>query len=426
MIQELKIKNFLSFKDEVTISFEATKDKKLEEYHVVEVAKEMRLLKLGIVYGSNASGKSNLLEAFEFLRDFWFSVAESKEKSTRVIPFLLDNEMPKQPSLFKLTFYTNGLKYVYSLEITENFVLSERLDFYPGVQPAVVFDRKFVNNISEITFGPKIKVSQIAKEEISIKCLTNMSVFAAYKGVNTQIEEIENAANWMYKQFMPVIEPKTNLVGYSEQMITKNTETKEKILSFLKEADFNIHDIHSQIIKEAVSDEFISKVKELPIPKKELERIQKEHSITRIETTFEHEVVNEDKSVSHFPLSIEYQSEGTKRVFGLSGAILRTIQKDAFLAIDEIESKLHPDLLSFVLEQFLRESKHAQLLVSTHYDGLLDEDDLLRNDNVWFTEKKKDASTSLYSMVEFKALNRITSKQKAYRVGKFGAIPNID
>lgn len=426
MIQELKIKNFLSFKDEVTLSFEATKDKKLEEYQVVEVAKGVRLLKLGIVYGANASGKSNLLNAFEFLRDFWFEIAESKEDETGVIPFLLDLEIPKQPSSFKLTFYVEQTKYVYSLDITEKHVVSERLEFYPGVQPAVVFERKLVNAISEIVFGPKIKVSQVAKDEISIKCLSNMSVFAAYNQVNTQIVELGNAVDWMQNQFMPSIEPATSLIGYSGHLIADDDKAKDKILAFLQKADFNIKSINSQKVKEEISEEFISKVKELNIPKQELERLQKERSISRVETTFEHEVVNEDGSVSLFPLDIELQSAGTKRVFGLAGAILSTLKQNAFLAIDEIESKLHPRLIEFVLEQFLRESKQAQLLVSTHYDGLLDEDDLLRKDNVWFTEKKKDASTALYSLADFNGINRLTSLQKAYRYGKFGAIPNIE
>jgi AAA15 family ATPase/GTPase len=83
-------------------------------------------------------------------------------------------------------------------------------------------------------------------------------------------------------------------------------------------------------------------------------------------------------------------------------------------------------MIEFVLEEFLKESKHAQLLVTTHYDGLLDADDLLRKDSIWFTEKQQDASSNLYSLADFNGINRLTSIQKAYRFGKFGAIPNID
>ena len=95
MILELKIKNFLSFKDEVVFSFEATKDKTFEDYQVVEVAPNIRILKLAIIYGANASGKSNLLNAFEFLRNFWLQISENKDDETGVIPFLLDKTLTR-------------------------------------------------------------------------------------------------------------------------------------------------------------------------------------------------------------------------------------------------------------------------------------------------------------------------------------------
>ncbi len=116
MILELKIKNFLSFKNEVTLSFEATKDKKLEDYQVVEIAKGIRVLKLGVIYGANASGKSNLLNAFEFLRDFWFNIKESKEEETNVIEepettaeldlFSYEEDLYDEPSSQSFTFET--------------------------------------------------------------------------------------------------------------------------------------------------------------------------------------------------------------------------------------------------------------------------------------------------------------------------------
>ncbi len=426
MIHSLSIQNFLSFKEEVTFSFEATKDKKLEDFHVVEVAKGVRLLKIGIIYGANASGKSNLINAFEFLKDFWFTKTDNKDEETKIIPFLLDAKTPKEPSKFKLVFFVGGIKYLYILEISKDFVLFEKLDYYPGVQPAIIFERELKNNVSEIIFGPKIKVSQIAKKEITIKCLPNMSFFAAYNQVNTNIPSLDIAIKWMSNQFMDTIEPKTPLVNYSERLISKDSEIKNRILTYLQKSDFNISNINTKVIKEDISDSLLIKIKELNIPDKEIERLKKEQTISIVKTTFEHKVINEDQSESYFPLPIELQSEGTLRIFGLSGAILTTLKRNAFLAIDEIESKLHPRLIEFVIERFLRESEQSQLLVTTHYDGLLEEDDLLRKDNIWFTEKNEDASTNLYSLSDFKAVNRITSLQKAYKYGKFGAIPNIE
>lgn len=429
MILELKIKNFLSFKEEVTFSFEATKDKSFEDYQVVEVAPNLRILRLAVVYGANASGKSNLIEAFEFLRHFWFNKPESKDKSTGVIPFLLDKHTPQEPSEFSLVFYIDGVKHMYSLELEKRKVISEKLYTYPGTQPALIFDRVLDNEISEITFNPKrVKISQTAKDEISIKCLVNMSVLAAYNQVNVAIPEIDNVVKWIKHHYnLPCIEPDTGLVSYTETAISKNQETKEYILNFLRRADFNISDVNTEIIKENVSEDMISfllnEVKD--VPNDEKERLKKEKTIRLAKTEFEHCIKNTEGKEEFYKLQKNYQSQGTLRTFGLSGIIHKIIEANAFLAIDEIESSLHPRLVEFIIEDFFKQKGHSQLLLTTHYDGLLEEDDLLRKDSIWFTNKKENGATELYSLADFKGVNRISSLQKAYKYGKFGATPNI-
>lgn len=426
MIESLNIKNFLSFKNEVTFSFKATKDSHLEESHVVEVSKGVRLQKIGVVYGYNASGKSNLIEAFQFLRSFWFSIPENKDEETGIIPFKLDHNSRNTPSEFKLIFYYNTIKYSYSLVINEDVVINEKLDFYPTVQPSNIFERTNDDGVSVINFGNKIKVSSVAKEELTIKCLSNSSVFAALNQVNLKIKELDDAATWMKNQVMQSIEPLTSLQGFTERLVMESDDYKNKILSYLQKADFNISEINSREIEEKISDELIKRAREITgIPKKEVERLEKERTIKMTKTEFGHSVINNEKE-EVFDLPINWQSGGTKRIFGLSGAIFKAIEQEAFLSIDEIESKLHPRLIEFVIEQFVRNSNQAQLLVTTHYDNLFDESDLLRNDSFWFTEKGDDGSTKLYPLSEFNGLKRISSLQKAYKFGKFGAVPNID
>ena len=425
MIHSLSIKNYLSFKNEVVYSFEATKDTSLEESHTVEVAKGIRLHKLGIIYGYNASGKSNLLKAFQFLKDFWFKTVEDKDDDIDVVPFMLNDSSKKKPSEFTLFFYHGGVKYSYYLSVKGNTVLNEKLDFYPGVQPANVFDRINKDDVSVITFGKKIKISSIAKEEISVKCLKNISVLAAYSQVNVKIDELKDVSHWMKEHVKPSIEPSTYLKNYSAQLVNDNKEAKSYVLNYLQKADFNISDIESKEFDKNIPDKFISMIKDSGIPKKELERLEKERTIKVLNTNFKHSVINNNIAES-LPLDIDSQSEGTKRIFGLSGVIFDTLKQDAFLTIDEIEAKLHPRLIEYVIEQFIRNSKQSQLLVTTHYDNLFDEDDLLRKDNFWFTEKEKDGSSKLYPLSDFNGLNRISSLQKAYKFGKFGAIPNID
>ncbi len=425
MIHSLSISNYLSFKDEVTFSFEASKDTSLEEHHVVEVAKGVRLLKFGIVYGYNASGKSNLINAFEFLKDFWLNTVENKQEPIDITPFMLDYKHRDMPTSFKLMFYINKVKYSYFVQFFENIVLNEKLEYYPGTQPAVVFERKDSGGVSTVEFGNRIKVSSIAKDEIVIKCLSNISLFSAYNQVNTKIEEIDSVINWMSEKFMSRIEPGTQLQNYTENLVSENNSLKSKVLEYLKEADFNISNIISNETEEEIPEGLIQRVKDFGIPKSEIERLEKERTIKITNTEFEHLVINDSIEETH-NLPIEWQSSGTKRIFGLSGAIFQTLNKNAFLPIDELEAKLHPKLIEYVIEKFLRESESAQLLVTTHYDNLFDEDDLLRKDNFWFTEKGKDGATELYSLNSFKGLGRISSLQKAYKYGKFGAVPNID
>ena len=108
MIQEIKIKNFLSFKDEVTLDFTASKDKFAEDYQVVQINEQTRLLRFAVVYGYNASGKTNLLEVFDFLAQFWSYKPSDMDEETGVIPFRLDQMSSKQPSRFELVFYVNN------------------------------------------------------------------------------------------------------------------------------------------------------------------------------------------------------------------------------------------------------------------------------------------------------------------------------
>jgi AAA15 family ATPase/GTPase len=161
------------------------------------------------------------------------------------------------------------------------------------------------------------------------------------------------------------------------------------------------------------------------IPTDEKERLKKEKTVKLTKTEFEHRILNQEGTPEFYKLPKRLQSEGTLRTFGLSTAIRKAIEKNAFLAIDEIESSLHPKLVEFIIEDFLKQKGQSQLLLTTHYDGLLEEDDLLRKDSIWFTNKKEDGSTELYSLADFKGVNRMSSLQKAYKYGKFGAIPNI-
>ena len=427
MIQELKIRNFLSFRDEVILSFEATKDNTFEDCQVVEVAQGVRLLRFALIYGANASGKSNLLSALDFLHDFWFERKEDLDQSTDAVPFLLDTETPTEPSSFELKFFVDGIKYWYTLLLDEKRVISEKLFYYKTVQPTMLFSRDLQNGQSIIKFNASIiKVSQAVVEELTLRCLSNMSFFAARNQVNCTLPLIDSAINWMKSGILPMIEPKTQMFEYAGGKMLNDIELKKYLLNFIHRADFNITDITTE--KESVPMPGFMRnaiLEDKQIPKSTKEKLLADAVLDRLKTEFEHTVKNL-RGIEKYTLPNSLQSEGTRRTFGIEAAIYECIKGNNFLSIDEIESSLHPDLVEFIIEQFLKVKSHSQLLVTSHYDPLLNTvDDLLRKDSVWFTEKEEDGNSHLYSLVEFKGLNKISSFQRSYRNGVFGALPNI-
>lgn len=211
-------------------------------------------------------------------------------------------------------------------------IVRETLIYYPSQQPATIFERSTENNVSFIKFGQKVKVSAAAKEEITLKCLPNMSVFAAYMQVNTHIAEMETALQYLTKQMMPVIVPASSLNRYAEEAIKEET-AKEYILRYLQEADFNISNISSK------------------------EQETKKGVVSH--TVYQHQVSSELGDNDYYEFPELFESDGTLRTFGLASQIQKNIASDAFLAVDEIESSLHPKLIEYIIERFLKESEQA-------------------------------------------------------------------
>lgn len=430
MIQELKIKNFLSFRDGVELSFEATKDTTLESSHIVEVAPNVRLLRFMMIMGANASGKSNLLMAFGFLRRFWFNRKNNVDEPTGVQPFFLDQNTPNECSEFEIRFWTNGVKYWYILKLDTEKVVDERLYFYKSVKPTLLFHRKYNHDgLSVVSLNSAIiKVSNAALEEIQLKCLRNMSFFAARNQVNVALPIIDDARDWMRDGILPIIEPNSSMFDYAKHRLLEDVKLREYILDFVHEADFNITNVRSNEIRNNVSDEMVEIISNNPNISKEVrERLRKDRTICSLDLEFEHTVTN-SRGKEQYILPEVLQSRGTKRALGLETAIYDAIKSDSLLLIDELDSSLHPDLLEFSIQRFLQEKSKSQLLITTHYDPLLATiDDLIRKDCVWFTEKDERGSTCVYSLSDFKGLGKMKSIgiRNAYRHGQFGALPKI-
>ena len=428
MIQEIKIKNFRSFKDEVTFSFEASNDKFAEDSQVVQINENVRLLRFAVVYGYNASGKSNLLHAIDFLHYFWIYKPGGMDEGTNVDPFKLDRTSSNEPTRFDLIFYVGNTKYSYQLELDRQQVYWEKLSYYKSTQPIMLFERRWENNQSVIDFnnsGNGDKVSAAVKELITINCLKNMSFFMARNQVNVSLPLIDAAKDWMKVQIMPAIYPHTKLTNYAQRRTSSNQAITKHIVDFLHEADFNITNIQSNVINQVISDDAIKFfLDDANTPQEEKERIRKEKTIRQIRTIFEHTIETEEGKET-YSMEWENESVGTMRTFGLEAALFEAVQTQSLLPIDEVDTSLHPKLLEKILFEYLRTPSRTQLLVATHNDGLLDlVDDLIRKDSVWFTEKKKSGVTDLYKLTDFRGVNRLSSIREAYRNKRFGATMN--
>ena len=427
MIQELKIKNFCSFRDEVCLNFEATRDTFAENSQVVKINDSTRLLRYGIIYGYNASGKSNILKAFDFLDNFWSYTPKDMDKPTGVSPFRLNNTSPDEPTRFELTFFVEDTKYSYTLVLDSHQVYLEKLSYYHSIQPIMLFERTLEEGQSIIQFNSTNphtdRISNFIKEEISVKCLKNMSFFAARNQVNARIPLIDAAKDWLRNKIMPTIYPATSLTSYAQRQTNEDDAAIRHILSFLKEADFNISGISTNVITKPISDMALNMlIEDYQIPENEKDRMKKEKTIKQLRTEFQHTVRSDDGIDESYLFLGKDESLGTLRVFGLEAALFEVMRNKGFLPIDEIETSLHPKLVEKILFEYLRVPTRSQILISTHEDGLLDlTDDLIRKDAIWFTDKGANGVTEVYKLSDFRGINRLSSIREAYRNKRFGA-----
>lgn len=425
MLLEFSVTNYRSFKDKQTISFEPTSDTTLDEYFCSEIEPGIKILKFGAIYGPNASGKTNLLLGLEFLRKIALKPRKSEEV-TGFIPFLFDKDTAKNPGEFNIIFYCNKIKYNYFIKIDKSRVHEENLFYYPKGQPVEVFSR-FFDNFKFGTYS-EVKIPPKYKNALETNTVQSMSLLSALQVTNVEFPVLKNAFKWFNEKFMPIIVPTTPLINWTIDRIEDSTECKNLLTELMRKADFNIDNI--EILKEDIPIDdklrnMLSKTEQIPSEVKE--DIIKKGLVNKIELSLYHRIKYQNhKEVFNLPFDLE--SSGTKRFFGLGGPLSTLIKKNKILLIDELESSLHPDLINYFVNLFLTNTKQSQLLVTTHNLDIMSDPDEIRRDVIWFTEKKEDGSTELYSLSDFKSsdIRKGMNYLKAYKAGKFGALPHLD
>lgn len=399
MIINFSVENFGSIKEKQTLSFLANKSDHLEDYYIIEPIKGLRLNKLALIYGANASGKTTVLKALDFLRDICTEPFDKKTEKFDFEPFLFDEKTPIQNTKFELEFVQNGIRYFYEVELNKNCIVKEKLyNFNPN--KAVVFERTTdeQKELTSVKFGSKITKRKSLEENLETFTLWNNTILGGFLKGNIDFFELKNASDWFVDVMLRLILPNEDLSDVFLSTLNENEEYLKVFLTFFKKSDFNIKSLKFE-------------------NKKLITKLNKEN----IEIIH---IVNNNEYI----LKFDKESLGTQKYFTLVGLLIFAIFSDVILYIDELESSLHPDLyIHFLMFYIINSKSESQLIATTHNREILNNRDIFRDDAIWFTDKNENSATELYSLADFDSsvVRDTTNVLNAYKSGKLGGVPNL-
>lgn len=315
MIAEFVIENFFSIKSPQKISFEPSSDTFMSDEYSYEIKDGVKLLKVGIIYGANASGKTNILNAIEFFRMLALRMPKDRNEKTGVVPFMLDDTSRKERTKMSMVFYINRSKYILSFELDANYIHSETLVVYDSIRPTKLYSRSYdpETDSTTIDFGVNLKMPRKSQDVISGNTINNCSVLAAFGKSNVERTRLNDVYDYFAKQVKDVLLPGMLLSGYVKSQLDKDEsgDLKKFILNFLKASDFNIEDVVLHEEEELITPELEQLIQNAPIGDEAKAEMLRKGKITNAELTFKHKVG--DKL---YDLSEEYESNGTMRFWG--------------------------------------------------------------------------------------------------------------
>lgn len=412
-IISFKTRNFKSYKDEVEISFRALNSEfRPENYHEVEISngERIRLLNSAVIYGANASGKSNIIWAmfalFSYIRS---SREQDPDTPLRYEPFLFSAETENAPIYMSIEFVADADIYTYTISYTKERFIEESL-ICLSKQNKLLFTRNnddvsFFEELSEFN-GKSFLKNHLVLSKLGLEA--NPLIQSVYRALSTS-------------QTFPV----GNEISLSQinkknaEEILKNDESilSKRLIGLIKTSDLGIENI--KIIEHDFSN--------VQFPS-DLDENIKQRFINENarEIRMYHKTLDGDQR----SLNISAESAGTRVTFGVGARILDVLERGCFLAYDEINIAMHPRIFQLMVKLFnnpISNPQNAQLLITTHDTGLL-QDNIMRADQVWFAEKQNGVS-ELFSVQDFydevDEVNICPPYETWYRSGRFGAIPHI-
>ena len=417
MIRDFWVKNYLSIRDKQELSFIA---KGPSSELVTEVADGVFLYKLGILYGSNASGKSNMLFAFnEVFRLLVLPKSDANESIDSSIPFVLTKDEPIE---MHVSFYANGIRYDYDVTFNERFILSEELYYYPNKSKSLFYERHFVgeNVQAEIKFGSSLQLLAKTQDSIRENTLNNHSVLSVCRktALTEDIAPFNVLHSWIMDNYHEVDgDGKRGVVEILKDAYSDSAKRKFFNL-MLQKADLNILEYRPILEDRFVPSEYRERIQKESIPEELKEALLKP---TTDSIAFLNHSVN-----SNFEIPLKWQSKGTIKYIRILDVLYDMIISPHVYYLDELGEDLHNDLLYYYLNVFIFNSDKSQLIITSQETTLLSQD--LINENrgvVWFVEKNKDTASSEYARGDSFGLHKNLSLYNSYRIGRLGAKPEL-
>lgn len=431
MLLRVILKNFLSFEDEVQFDMFPNMRKESLPNHITMAAGVLPTLRMAAIYGANGAGKSNMLKGVDFIKllvtdkDFL-----NQSKVSRYF-YALKNDPASQPITLTIEFVTKaGKAFIYSVGIGEEGIRSETL-MESGLganENKNVFTRE--GETLSFAVKPSDEVQQM------IKAWLEKNPFASLLTINNDMpvlsdENIDIVKHWFQEELV--------LIGFQSvnpnliKLFKRNKEITEFTSDLFKAVDLGINTVKVQTED---FDEWIRSHNEEQLPIEELNKMQSGgisqingNRITRHFTIEDgvreiSQMIFEQFGKDGFSkdMDIVAQSDGTVRLLTLVPAFYGAIKKGKTVLIDEIEHSIHPHLIRELVKFFSQQETTGQLIFTTHETCLLDQK-FIRTDEVWLVEKK-DGSTHMYSLNDFKIHNTINIAN-GYMEGRYGAIPFI-
>jgi len=432
MLIRFRVRNFLSFKDEVEFSMIPGRVRKQHPNHIISGGSgrnDVDLLRAGVVYGANASGKSNLVHVLGFAKGLIIQGIKAR-KPIPVTPFKLDKVSLSLPSKFEFEIRCAGKDYLYGFEIDNDRVHSEWLHRIKKTTTTLLFERKTdAKNKTSVELGT---LDFKTKKDIEFLGFvargTRANQLFLSESIDREVSYFEEIYNWFDK--LMVIYPESRF-GMDLSVDSKHTNDMVKYLEKFGTGvcGFDLQKVvaESEFPKELLNDI----VKDLKPGEKTglmnsmggqryLITKGKDGELTMSKFVLKHRMVDCNDEV---PFDTDDESDGTIRLMDLLPILTTLDSNPRVFVIDELDRSLHPNLCYQLIDEFLAGSNQNQLIVTTHESNLLTFD-LLRRDEIWFVEKNKQGSSVIYSLEEFTP-RYDKDVQKGYLLGRFGAIPFI-